>query len=83
MHNCHYDDMFFTTHYISGLKDDIRATIEPHMPTTMDKATLIAKIQQGVLERSKAKYHRNAIQPRQPHQQQKAEAKPPPATTQL
>ena len=54
LHNPHYDDMFFTTHYISGLKDDIRAIVQPHMPTTVDKAALIAKIQLGVLERSKA-----------------------------
>jgi len=53
MHNYHYDDMFFTTHYIIGLKDDMRAIVEPHMPSTVDKASLIAKIQQGVLERSK------------------------------
>ena len=54
MHNYHYDDMFFTTRYISGLKDDIIAIVQPHMPTTVDKAALIAKIQQDVLERSKA-----------------------------
>jgi len=29
MHSCHYDDLFFTSHYISGLKDEIKAVVEP------------------------------------------------------
>lgn len=45
MHNCHYDDLFFTSHYISGLKDEIRAVVEPYMPTTVNRASIIARIQ--------------------------------------
>jgi len=75
MYNCNYHDMFFTTHYISGLKEDIRATVEPQMLATVDKVALIAKVQQGVLERSKTKYQRNTLQPRQPQHQQRADTK--------
>jgi len=59
MHSCHYDDLFFTSHYINGLKDEIRAVVEPQMPTTVKKAATIAKIQQKVVDRSKVKYQRN------------------------
>lgn len=59
MHNSHYDEVFFASAYVAGLRDDIRATVEPHVPLTVDRATLIAKIQQRTLDRSKAKYNRN------------------------
>jgi hypothetical protein len=58
MHNAQYDDMFFTPQYVRGLKEDIRGAVEPQRPTTVHKASIIAKIQQGVQERSKAKYQR-------------------------
>jgi len=29
MHSYHYDDLFFTSHYVNGLKDDIRAVVKP------------------------------------------------------
>ena len=35
MHNSSYDEMFFTQQYIIGLKEEIRAAVEPHMPTTV------------------------------------------------
>ena len=60
MHNCHYDELFFATTYVQGLKDEIRAMVEPHVPVTVERATVIAKIQQRTLERSKSKYNRAA-----------------------
>lgn len=56
MHCYQYDDLFFASHYISGLKDEIRAVVEPQMPPTVKKASTIAKIQQKVVDRSKLKY---------------------------
>ena len=58
MHNSHYDEMFFTPQYIRGLKEEIRTTVEPQMPQTVQKASTIARIQQGMLERSKTRYNR-------------------------
>ena len=46
MHNSHYDEVFFASAYVAGLKDDIRAAVEPHVPLIVDRAALIAKIQQ-------------------------------------
>ena len=42
IHSCHYDDLFFTSHYVSGLKDEIRAVVEPQVPTTVHRAAIIA-----------------------------------------
>jgi len=50
MHNSHYDEMFFTPQYIRGLKEEIRTTVEPQMPQTVQKTSTIARIQQGMLE---------------------------------
>jgi hypothetical protein len=41
-----------------GLQDDIRGTMEPQMPTTVQKASILAKIQQKLLERNKGRYNR-------------------------
>lgn len=34
MHNSQYDDLFFASKYVSGLKDEIRAMVEPQVPIT-------------------------------------------------
>jgi hypothetical protein len=56
MHGSSYDPLFIATQYVRSLKDDIRAVVEPQVPTTMERAAVIARIQQKVLERSKLKY---------------------------
>jgi hypothetical protein len=45
-----------------GLKDEIRSTVEPQMPTTVQKASILAKIQQKLMERQKGKYTRGPQQ---------------------
>jgi hypothetical protein len=60
MHNCHYDEVFFASTYVAELREDIRVTVEPHVPLTVDRAALIAKIQQRNLDRAKAKFTRTA-----------------------
>jgi hypothetical protein len=62
MHNCHYDELFFATTYVQGLKKEIMATVEPHVPMTVERASVIARIQQRTLERNKNKYIKGNIQ---------------------
>ena len=62
--------------YVAGLKDDIKATVEPQVPLTVDRAALIAKIQQKVLDRSKQKFQRQHQANKT--QQQRTETKQPP-----
>lgn len=56
MHNPHYDAGFFAHKYIMGLKDDLRGIVEAQMPNTVLKASILARVQQGVLDRTKSKY---------------------------
>jgi hypothetical protein len=61
MHSCQYDDLYFASQYVEGLKDEIRAAVEPQVPTTVNRAMVIAKIQQRMLERNKLKHQRHTI----------------------
>ena len=45
MHSAKHDELYFATQYFAGLKDDIKATVEPQVPLIVDRAALIAKIQ--------------------------------------
>ena len=67
MHNPHYDDLFFTPKYIMGLKEEIRNMVELQLPATVTRATTLARIQWGMLERAKDKYNRGIAQNRQYH----------------
>ena len=74
MHSGKYDELYFATQYVAGLKEDIKATVEPQVPITVERAALIAKIQQKVLDRSKQKLQRN--NPGARPQQQRTDNKP-------
>lgn len=82
MHNPNYDDLFFTPKYIMGLKDEIRAQVEPHLPPTVRKVATIARIQQGLLERAKTKQTRNTMLPK-PYNAAKPDNKSPQQINQL
>lgn len=45
IHGGQYDPLFFETQHVRGLRDDIRTVVEPQVPTTVERATVIAKIQ--------------------------------------
>lgn len=55
MHGSTFDPLFFATQYVRGPKDDIRAVVEPQVLTTVERAVVIAKIQQRVVDRNKLK----------------------------
>jgi hypothetical protein len=46
MHQADYDDMFFTQQYVKGLKNDVKGMVEAQMPTTVLKASTLAKVQE-------------------------------------
>ena len=66
MHDGHYSPLFFATQYVRGLRDDIRAVVEPQVPATVETAAVIAKIQQKVADRQKQKFHNRNIQTKHP-----------------
>jgi hypothetical protein len=57
MHNAHYDDLWFAQQYMRGLKDETRGPVESQMPTTVQRASILAKIQQKGLKLSTQEHH--------------------------
>jgi hypothetical protein len=58
MYNPNYDKQFFISQFIKGLKSEICGTVESHVPQTLERAFLLARVQQEVLEESRSKGHR-------------------------
>lgn len=56
MHGGQLDDLFLASTYVNGLKEEIRAIVEPQVLATIDRAVTIDKIQQKVLETGKLKF---------------------------
>lgn len=59
MFNPHYDDQFFISHFIKGLKTELRSTVEAQVPVSLDRAFMIARVQQEVVDEAKQKNQRN------------------------
>jgi hypothetical protein len=55
MFNAGLDDLFFTSHFINGLQDDIKAVVQSQLPNYVNIASLLAQIQQQHLDKGKAK----------------------------
>lgn len=73
MHSGKYDELYFATQYVAGLKDEIKTIVEPQTPIAVNRDVTIAKIQQKMLDRGKQKYQRTNMGARPP---QKVDAKP-------
>jgi hypothetical protein len=56
LYNPNYDDTFFVVRFLGGLKDDIRAPIALHRPSTVDTASALALLQEEELE-FRRRYH--------------------------
>jgi hypothetical protein len=41
-----FDDLFFTSQFVSGLKEEIRGVVQAQPPDSVDKVSMLAKIQQ-------------------------------------
>ena len=52
MHSCNYDALFFATQYVRGLREDIRAVVEPQVPTTVERAVVINPAKSGGKEQA-------------------------------
>jgi hypothetical protein len=64
MYNPHYDEQFFIAQFIRGLKPELRGQVESQVPETLERAFLIARVQQEVLDETKSKGHRSMFQNR-------------------
>jgi hypothetical protein len=55
MFNPHYDDQFFISHFIKGLKLELRSAVDSQVPDTLARAFMLARVQQEVLDDAKQK----------------------------
>lgn len=65
--------------FLHGLRDEIRAGVELHAPTTVAKAAALARKQEGILERATRPAHRGAAPLRHPAPVFRPEGQPQPA----
>jgi hypothetical protein len=58
MFNAGFDEMFFTSHFINGLKEEIKVVVQPQLLDTVDRVAILARIQHEELDRNKSKSSR-------------------------
>jgi hypothetical protein len=51
--NPHYDEQFFVAKFITGLKTELRGAVEAQVPDTVERAILLARVQEEVLAETK------------------------------
>lgn len=83
LHNSGFDDLFFVTQFVKGLKLEVGSVVQTQIPETMERAILLAKIQQQVLDKGKHKWQKQTTWNRPSHHQPKIGTKPAPPTTSL
>lgn len=64
MYNSEYGEVFFTSQFVNGLKEEIRYSIQGQVPDDVDRAYFLAKIQQRIVERTKCKMQKCATSSR-------------------
>jgi hypothetical protein len=55
MFNPNYDDQFFISHFIKGLKWELRGAVESQVPATLERAFMLARVQQDLSDEIKQK----------------------------
>jgi hypothetical protein len=58
MYTPHYDEQFFISQFIKGLKSELRGGVESQVPETLERVFLLARVQQEVLEETRKKGYR-------------------------
>lgn len=61
MHNPELDEIFFVTQFMKGLKQDLQGPVMCQVPATVNRAVLLAKLLQEVLEKSKFRSQKGAV----------------------
>ena len=56
MYNDAYDDTYFVTRFVDGLKEEIRSVISLHKTIDVNTASALALLQEEELARSKGKF---------------------------
>jgi hypothetical protein len=56
VHNRHYDEAFFVTKFVNGLRKDIQRAIRLHGPKTVDAALILAETQEELADEIKPNF---------------------------
>jgi hypothetical protein len=56
VHNPQLDEIFFVAQFVKGLKREIQGPVRCQVPTTVNRAVLLATLQQDVLDKSRPKF---------------------------
>lgn len=83
MHNDGFDDMFFVTQFIKGLKLEISAGVQAQRPRDVDDAKMLGKVQQQLLEKGKQKWNKSPAPGKIQNGFQKSDSKPVPQQSSL
>jgi len=59
MHNSALGEMFFTTQFLKGVKPELSNVVQSQVPEIVERAMLLAKIQQQVVDKSKTRWGRS------------------------
>jgi hypothetical protein len=65
--NPNYDEQFYVSQCIRGLKSELRAAVESQVPETVEHAILLAMVQQEILAEAKPWAHRQQLPPKPDH----------------
>jgi hypothetical protein len=57
MLNPGFDGVFFTTHYVNGLMEELRSVVPTHLPDSVDQVALLARLQQQSIDRTNVTSH--------------------------
>uniref|UniRef100_A0A0A8YYF6 Uncharacterized protein n=1 Tax=Arundo donax TaxID=35708 RepID=A0A0A8YYF6_ARUDO len=68
---------FFVSQFVRGLKDEIRAAMQSQVPDTVDRAILLAKVQEQVGDKAKSKFQKQNTSSKYNPSFNKAEFKQP------
>lgn len=83
MHNPGFDEIFFVSQFVRGLKDELRSQVQSQAPESVDRASYLAKIQQHVLEKGKNRYSKSLALQRPNATNTRPDNKPMPVNTPL
>jgi hypothetical protein len=72
-HNPHYDDTFFVSQFLKGLKPEIRLPVASQIPETLDRAILLAHVQQDLQSQHKPWVNKHQAAPKQDQLGQRTE----------
>jgi hypothetical protein len=55
VHNHTLDDTFYVAQFIKGLKHELQGSVQSHLPSSVNRAMVLAQVQHRILEKQRQK----------------------------